>query len=103
MKLGGRQVRGFEDEKGAYFRYRRHWRHRMKFWLIGFLLCVIGAGAALYIKGMFEAVSQVKFLRYEPVDVPPPDVSSRHFKERVENERRNIIVKERQKMAEGRK
>lgn len=97
MKLGGRQVRGFEDEKGSYFRYRRSWRHRMKFWLVGFLLCAIGAAAAIGVKVMFESVGKSKWYRYEPVDVPPPDVSSRHYKERVEYERRKLVLEEREK------
>lgn len=95
MKWHGQQLRGFEDEKGAYFHYRRSWRRRMKYWVIGFVLCMIGAAAAMYTKSLFEAVSHSQFQRYEPVDVPPPDVSSRHYKERVEYERRNFLLEER--------
>ncbi len=102
MKLGQRRTfRGFEDEKGSYFHHRRNWRDRAKFWMIGFVICMVGAAAAIYIKGMFDSVSQSKFLRYEPVDVPPPDVSSRHFKERVEYERRDLIIEERARKSSG--
>jgi hypothetical protein len=95
VKLEKRRAVGFEDEKGSYFRYRRSWRHRMKFWLIGFLLCIIGAAAALYIRHLVETVSKSEFIRYEPVDVPPPDISSRHYKERTEYERRDLLLRER--------
>jgi hypothetical protein len=57
-------------------------------------LCLLAALAALGVKTLFSSVGSAKHTRYEPVDVPPQEVSPRHQKEREEYKRRDRVVTE---------
>ena len=74
------------------FRHRR--RISMRFWGILVALCLLAALATLGVRGLFTSVGSAKHTRYEPVDVPPQEVSPRHQKEREEYERRDRVVTE---------
>jgi hypothetical protein len=74
------------------FRHRR--RISMRFWGILVALCLLAALATLGVRVLFTSVGSAKHTRYEPVDVPPQEVSPRHQKEREEYERRDRIVTE---------
>lgn len=67
---------------------RTRWRHSIRFWALAIALCFIAALAVLGIKFMFDSVGASKHTRYEPVDVPPKNVSPAHERERLELERR---------------
>lgn len=76
-----------------------HWlslRGRRTLRFVGLLvaLCLLGALAALTVRSMFTSVGSAKHMRYEPVDVPPQEVSPRHQKERDEYDRRERAVME---------
>ncbi len=71
---------------------RTRLRRSIRFWALAISLCFIAALAALGIKFMFDSVGASKFMRYEPVDVPPPEISPRHAPERKELERREKVV-----------
>jgi len=74
------------------FRHRR--RISMRSWGILVALCLLAALATLGVRVLFTSVGSAKHTRYEPVDVPPQEVSPRHQKEREEYERRDRVVTE---------
>jgi hypothetical protein len=57
-------------------------------------LCLLGALATLGVRSLLTSVGSAKHTRYEPVDVPPQEVSPRHQKEREEYERRERVMTE---------
>jgi hypothetical protein len=57
-------------------------------------LCLLAALAAFGVRTLFTSVGSAKHTRYEPVDVPPQEVSPRHQKEREEYERRERVLTE---------
>jgi len=72
----------------------RHWRRR---WSIRFLgvvvaLCLLAALATFGVLSLLTSVGSAKHTRYEPVDVPPLEVSPSHQKERDEYERRERVL-----------
>ena len=77
-----------------------HWfRHRwlgysVRFWVTVVALCLLGAIATLGVRLLVTSVGSAKHTRYEPVDVPPQEVSPRHQKEREEYERRERVLTE---------
>jgi len=77
-----------------------HWsRHRwcgysVRFWVTVVALCLLGAIATLGVRLLLTSVGSAKHTRYEPVDVPPENVSPRHQKEREEYERRDRVLEE---------
>jgi len=66
----------------------------MRFLGILIVLCLLAALATLGVRTLFTSVGSAKHTRYEPVDVPPQEVSPRHQKEREEYERRDRVVTE---------
>ncbi len=68
--------------------FPKRWSQSVTFWVVVFALCSIAALAAVWVKGMLVSVGSAKHTRYEPVDVPPAEVSPRHSREREELERR---------------
>ncbi|SPP66504.1 hypothetical protein [Nitrospira lenta] len=66
---------------------RRRWKQRIGFWGGVVIVCLLGAVAALGVRSLLTSVGDAKFMRYEPVDVPPQAVSPRHEREREELER----------------
>jgi hypothetical protein len=66
----------------------RSWRRRLRTWGAVLILCLLGAAAALGIRGLLNSVGSSRHTRYEPVDVPPAEVSPRHEREREEYQRR---------------
>jgi len=75
-----------------WFRHRQ--RSSMRFWGILVVLCLLAALATLGVRTLFTSVGSAKHTRYEPVDVPPQEISPRHQKEREEYERRDRVVTE---------
>lgn len=78
---------------------RSHWfspRGRRSIWFFGVLvaLCLLAALATFGVRSLFMSVGSAKHMRYEPVDVPPEEVSPRHQKEREEYERRERVMTE---------
>ena len=74
---------------GSIHRFRRtRRRDSIRFWALAIALCFIAALAVLGIKFMLDSVGASKHTRYEPVDVPPRNVSPAHERERQELERR---------------
>lgn len=73
---------------------RRRWKRRIGLWGTVFILCMLGAGAALGVRMLLTSVGSAKHTRYEPVDVPPQTVSPRHEREREELERRERAMTE---------
>jgi hypothetical protein len=77
-----------------------HWsKHRwlgysIRFWGTVVALCLLGAIATLGVRLLLTSVGSAKHTRYEPVDVPPQEVSPRHQKEREEYERRERVLTE---------
>ena len=69
----------------------------MRFWALTIALCFIAALMVIGIKFMFDSVGASKHTRYEPVDVPPAEVSPRHARERKELDRRETVVEEQTK------
>ena len=63
----------------------------MRFLGILVALCLLAALATLGVRSLFTSVGSAKHTRYEPVDVPPQEVSPRHQKEREEYERRERV------------
>lgn len=57
-------------------------------------LCLLAALATLGVRTLFTSVGSAKHTRYEPVDVPPQEVSPSHQKEREEYERRDRVLTE---------
>jgi len=74
--------------------FRRRWRHSLRFLGMVVALCLLAALATLGVKSLFTSVGSAKHIRYEPVDVPPQEVSPRHQKEREEYERRERVLTE---------
>lgn len=72
----------------AYPRRHRSWRRTARLWGALFLLCLFGAAATLGVRALLDSVGSAKHTRYEPVDVPPVQVSPRHEREREEYQRR---------------
>ena len=78
---------------------KSHWlslrgRRSLRFVGLVVALCLLGALATLVVRSMFTSVGSAKHMRYEPVDVPPQEVSPRHQKERDEYDRRERAVAE---------
>lgn len=78
---------------------RSHWfsprgRRSIRFLSIIVTLCLLAALATFGVKSLFTSVGSAKHMRYEPVDVPPQEVSPRHQKEREEYERRERVLTE---------
>ncbi len=78
----------------AYPTKHRSWRKTLRRWAVVVLVCLLGAAAALGLRGLLDSVGSSKHTRYEPVDVPPPSVSPRHEREREELERRDRALSE---------
>lgn len=76
-----------------WFRHRR-WRRSIKFLGMVIALCLLAAVATLGVRSLFTSVGSAKHTRYEPVDVPPQEVSPGHQKEREEYERRDRLLTE---------
>lgn len=73
--------------------FRRKRRQRaIRFLGIIIALCLIAAIASFGMQSLFTSVGSAKHIRYEPVDVPPEEVSPRHQKEREEYERRERVL-----------
>ena len=74
----------------------RHWRGRRSIRFLGVVvaLCLLAALATLGVRFLLTSVGSAKHIRYEPVDVPPLEVSPSHQKERDEYERRERILTE---------
>ena len=75
-----------------WLRQRR--RDSIRFFGILVALCLLAALAALGVRSLVTSVGSAKHTRYEPVDVPPLEVSPRHQKEREEYERRDRVLTE---------
>ena len=78
---------------------RSHWlslrgRRSLRFVGLVVALCLLAALATLGVRSMLTSVGAAKHMRYEPVDVPPQEVSPRHQKEREEYERRARVLTE---------
>lgn len=78
---------------------RSHWfrprqRRAIRFFGLLVALCLLAAIATFGVQSLFNSVGSAKHLRYEPVDVPPEEVSPRHQKEREEYERRERVMTE---------
>jgi len=76
-----------------WFRHRR-WRSSIRFLGIVVVLCLLAALATLGVRSLLTSVGSAKNIRYEPVDVPPEEVSPRHQREREEYERRERVLTE---------
>ena len=76
-----------------WFRHQR-WRRSSMFLGIIVALCLLAAIATLGVRSLLTSVGSAKHIRYEPVDVPPEEVSPRHQKEREEYERRERVLTE---------
>jgi hypothetical protein len=74
----------------------RHRRGRPSIKLLGIIvaLCLLAALATFGVRSLFTSVGSAKHIRYEPVDVPPQEISPRHQKEREEYERRERVLTE---------
>ncbi len=69
-------------------------RHKLRFWALAVVVCVLAALVVLGIRALVESVGESRQTRYEPVDVPPPEVSPRHRREQQELEERNKALEE---------
>ena len=79
--------------RSHWFRHRR-WRRSIRFFVIVIALCLLAAFATFGVRSLLTSVGSAKHTRYEPVDVPPQEVSPRHQKEREEYERRERVLME---------
>ncbi|MEK7236353.1 MAG: hypothetical protein AAB242_07020 [Nitrospirota bacterium] len=79
--------------RSHWFRPRR-WRRSIRFLGLVVALCLLAALATFGVRSLFTSVGSAKHMRYEPVDVPPQEVSPRHQKEREEYERRERALTE---------
>ena len=70
------------------------WRRSIRFLGMIVALCLLAALATFGVRSLFTSVGSAKHMRYEPVDVPPQEVSPRHQKEREEYERRERVLTE---------
>lgn len=75
-------------------RLRHRQRISMRFLGILVVLCLLAALGTLGVRTLFTSVGSAKHTRYEPVDVPPQEISPRHQKEREEYERRDRVLTE---------
>lgn len=75
--------------------FPKRWSQSMKFWMLVIALCGVAAIMAVWVKGMLVSVGSAKHTRYEPVDVPPAEVSPRHSREREELDRRERALQDR--------
>jgi hypothetical protein len=78
---------------------RSHWfslrgRRAIRFLGLVVVLCLLAAVATFGVRSLFTSVGSAKHIRYEPVDVPPQEISPRHQKEREEYERRERVLME---------
>ena len=78
---------------------KSHWfslrvRRSIRFLGLVVVLCLLAAVATFGVRSLFTSVGSAKHIRYEPVDVPPQEVSPRHQKEREEYERRERVLTE---------
>lgn len=69
-------------------------RPSLKFLGLVVALCLLAALATLGVRSLLTSVGSAKHIRYEPVDVPPQEISPRHQKEREEYDRRKRVVRE---------
>jgi hypothetical protein len=71
-------------------------RRRISIRFLGLVvaLCLLAALATLGVRILLTSVGSAKHTRYEPVDVPPQEISPRHQKERQEYERRDRVLTE---------
>jgi hypothetical protein len=76
-----------------WFRHRL-WRRSIRFLGIIVAICLLAALATLGVRSLLTSVGSAKHIRYEPVDVPPQEVSPRHQREREEYERRERVLTE---------
>ena len=76
---------------------KRHWGRHVRFWLLALLICFLVALTSLGLKVLLEAPGQSQFQQYEPVDVRPPEPSTTHFRERLEQESRGMTKEEKEK------
>jgi hypothetical protein len=74
----------------VYFHHNR--RRALKFWLVVIVIGFLTAVAAIGFKLVLDGIGKEGFKRYEPVDVPPAEISERHGRERLEYERREEVV-----------
>jgi hypothetical protein len=74
------------------FKHRR--RSSIRFLGLVVALCLLAALATLGVRSLLTSVGSAKHIRYEPVDVPPQEVSPRHQKEREEYDRRDRVLTE---------
>jgi hypothetical protein len=79
--------------RSHWFRPRK-WRQALRFFALLVALCLLAAFATLGVRSLLTSVGAAKHIRYEPVDVPPQEVSPRHQKERDEYDRRERAVTE---------
>ena len=76
-----------------WFRHR-WWRRSIRFLWIVVALCLLAALATFGVRSLLTSVGSATHIRYEPVDVPPQEVSPRHQREREEYERRERVSTE---------
>ncbi|HSL03068.1 MAG TPA: hypothetical protein VK901_05970 [Nitrospiraceae bacterium] len=74
--------------------FSSRWRRSVRFFGIIIVICLFAALATLGVRSLLTSVGSAKHIRYEPVDVPPQEVSPRHQKEREEYERRERVLTE---------
>ena len=79
--------------RSHWFRHRL-WRRSIRFFGIIVAICLLAALATLGVRSLLTSVGSAKHIRYEPVDVPPQEVSPRHQREREEYERRERVLTE---------
>jgi hypothetical protein len=79
--------------RSHWFRHRL-WRRSIRFLGIIVAICLLAALATLGVRSLLTSVGSAKHIRYEPVDVPPQEVSPRHQREREEYERRERVLTE---------
>jgi hypothetical protein len=75
-------------------RFKHRQRSSIRFLGLVVALCLLAALATLGVRSLLTSVGSAKHIRYEPVDVPPQEVSPRHQKEREEYDRRDRVVTE---------
>lgn len=81
-------------------RYRHSWRKRMRFWLVALVLCAAAAGAAMGVTYLLQAPGQSKFLKYQPVDLAPPELAPKHEGEYKALERQEKAIERQKKESE---
>ncbi|MDC8450531.1 MAG: hypothetical protein LV473_19565 [Nitrospira sp.] len=50
---------------------RRSWKRRLRGWGTILFLCLLGAVAAIGVRVLIESVGDIRYTRYERVDVSP--------------------------------